>query len=374
MTDPDASNNPMKALGQNWQVPVFLASLIMLLLGWVLAMPSSEPFDAGKRLDEARALLQAGRHKEAADELNLLQQHKEELAAKDLVGAYHVLRGDAAYLKGQVGGGHEPLLQAPSVVEQYNLARETGRTLTPGRRVRYVETLLLLGRLDGALASIDTFEFDNAADRHRLMRTVIERLQIDPARQSQAMDLLDAFLADEKLGRSHEIWAAAQVAERMLADDRPLSMIDFLLPLYGRLHLDGEQDLGSLMVLLGQANVAAGELAKAERWLMRIFEHLGKNDPLNGAALVGLGRIRLAENNVVGALEYFDDAAHRFPATRWHLQAMVGKAECEARMGALAESLEDYAQAVQLIHEAPANTVRGDIAYLSESLTSQREW
>ncbi len=373
MAEQNGQNNSWRSLAQYWQVPVFVLSVVLLLLGWMLALPEGESVDPVKELGQARELLGAGRQAEADKRLDVVAGHFAELSDEQK-GRYHRLRGDLAWRRSRAVEETNRARRAAEVIEHYDRAEQHGASLAVDRLIVYVTSLVDLGRIDAALDRLARLSDQDVSARHRLMRRVIEHLSVDPSRDDEAGKLLRQFLDEDHLARDHQVWAVGRIAERRIVDGKADEASKMLLVWYGRLQLDGRDDLGPLMVLLGRAYMALGEMPPAEQWFLRVPEHVEPSDPLNAGALVGLGRIRLAENNVVGALEHFDEAASRFPTTRWHLRALIGKAECEARMGALSESLDDYGEAVRLIRASTDPEATADRALLAESLAGQREW
>ena len=74
---------------------------------------------------------------------------------------------------------------------------------------------------------------------------------------------------------------------------------------------------------------------------------LDKADPLNADILVGLGRIAKAERgDVQMALGHFSAAQTLYPSTPAYFDALVGRADCEAHLGAHQEAIDHFGQAV----------------------------
>lgn len=357
-------------MGPYWQLPVFAVSLLLLGIGWYVALPERHEYSISDHLGRAQEFMAAGRFDEVTRQLDAVERRLDE-AKPDQGRQYHFLRGDVAWSTSLNKAAGQRVRHAAVVVDAYEQA---GGVRSAERQERYVACLIDLGRLDAALKELEAAGAQRGVSSQRLMRQVIERLLADSSRAGQAQQLLQQFINDPALERDSQVWAVEQIAGRMLASGKSQSALAFLLRWYGRLQLDGRQGLGSLMVMLGQAYASLGDMVPAEQWYLRVRDHVDAADPLNGAALVGLGQVRLAENNVVDALEHFDHAATRFPGTRWQTRALVGKAECEARMGGLSDALRDYKAAVEVVRSAVGVRGAEDLRRLSESLAGQREW
>jgi tetratricopeptide (TPR) repeat protein len=87
-------------------------------------------------------------------------------------------------------------------------------------------------------------------------------------------------------------------------------------------------------------------------------QRLIPTDKLNADVLVGLGQIEVADagglrsgdsSDVRTALELFTRAETDYPTSPTRIEATIGRADCEARIGAHAEAIEHFTSAVKLV-------------------------
>lgn len=372
MAEPDNTHAPVN-LARLWQLPVLLLSVVMLLVGWILASDKPEqPVIYPQLIDKAAALIAAGQYENALDRLDEVKPALETLRP-ELRGRYHLLRGDAYALSASTKGADTKQVHE-AVVGLYEQAMKFGLSLDKPHLVRYTDSLVALGHFERARAQLPALGAAGSAARQRLWRKMIEAAGRNTrASPAQRLALIQDFLEEPSISREDMIWATARQAEIILNETGANDAIRLLLRRVALLRDGGVADLGELMVLLGRAYLDIGAEESAEQWFTQALDQLPEQDPLRGEALVGLGRIRLAEGNVTTALEHFDDAATHYPMTRCHVRALVGRAESQARLSALDQALEDYGKAVKLAAVSP-HVSRSDRQLLVESLESQRDW
>jgi tetratricopeptide (TPR) repeat protein len=360
-------------LGQHWQLPMLLLSGLMLVVGWALvAQPEEQVNPWPGAIDQVARLISASQYDRALEQLADIKPYEQRMS-RELQGEYHVLRADALYL-GAPDGKPTDLERCREIVGHYDRAKQLGRVLDRARLTRMAECLVSLYQFARVKQLLPELGEAGSEARQRLWQRMIELTGRLPDRGlDQQLALIQQFLTEPDLTRASRIWATARQAEILLAQGQTESAINMLLRRLARLQVEGARDLGELKVHLGKAYVQVADFAAAERWFLAARDELPADNPLNGDALVGLGRIRLSEGNVIEALEHFDDAARHYPTTPSHLQALVGKAECEARLNAVAEAMEDYTEAVKLVRSAGPGRL-GDRELLMQSLEAQREW
>ena len=333
-------------LSQVWQLPVLLLATILLALGWYLALPEPPQRDLDGEMAAVESFIEAGQYEKAIPGLDELLQIYDALP-DDLKIRYHLARGDAVG-RGQKALGVDVEANHQVVVNQYRKAESLGYALDAKRVEWLSESLLALGRADEVDAVVDTAAVDDPVARQRLMRQALQS-SIDQSgpTETTAAELLE-FLNEDGLSRQNQLWAVARYTEFLLADDQPEEAANFVMRWLQRFDFAGSTDVGELMVLLARAQLAAGERRSAERWFIAARDQLDSSDPLNGDALTGLGQIRYEEGDVVEALEHFEDAVKLFEGTRSYLDALVGKAESESRLGSYGDSLASYDEAVDI--------------------------
>ena len=355
----------------SWQLPVLLLAVAMFGVGLYLAMPDSAHDQYGDAMQKVRAMVVAGQYTQAVDVLDRFAQFEPEMP-QAIRGQYHMLVADTLYLAQKSKQWDQPI-NNQRILDRYHRAQELGLTLDSDQYERMVDTLVALGRTDEALTLLVDRGEAGADSRQKLLKRLIRQaLDERPIQADSAQKLIDQLLAEKNLAHEREIWAIAREGELLMRRDQVQQAVDMLLRRIARLQAEGATGLGELMVQLGQAYLADGDPADAERWLMRGRQALSPEDALNGQVLVALGRIRFAEDNIVEALEHYSDVVAQFAATPAYPPALIGKAECQARLGVHDQAMMDYAKAVELFGTDPAGSSQPK-AHLVESLMTQYE-
>ncbi len=367
---PDKSS---PTLVQVWQLPLLLVAVLLLVAGFFMSSPETPPPDPRAPLIEARSLITAERYEDAIEVLKGVAAAPTPLPDDELQAEWHVLYGDAVarLLRVKDWSNKE---NHQLVVDRYQSAQELGRELDNRQLEILADSLLELGRGEEAWALREKFGESGVEVRNRLRRRHLEVIAGQPDKAREAIEGLMSFATDKGVGREHRIWAIARQAEILLRDRDPVGA-EFLLqrwmPQFGYGE-PGVNDIGELLVLLGKAYLANGNHRSAERQYLEAQQMLDAIDPMQGEALADLGRIRYEEDNVPDALELFNGAIEQFPNTPAYLRALVGQAECYARLGDGASALASYTLAVERVTERGADPAWVD--RVAESLATQREW
>src|SRR5690606_27179641 len=123
----------------------------------------------------------------------------------------------------------------------------------------------------------------------------------------------------------------------------PQRAIDFLLVRIQKFTSQGgDNDLARLFTLLAQAYQTVGDLDNAGRLYRYAQQKIPASDGLNAEILLGMGQIALmstTENNVQQALDHFTQAERNYPSEPAYIESLIGRADCEARLGAHPESI-----------------------------------
>lgn len=365
----DGPNHSALPLSQLWQLPLLLASIVLLLVGFMLALPGEAPFSADTALDNVQKSVAAGAYKKALEGLREIAVSQHELTEKQQA-RFHLLRADALYLAGRAAGA-EAERTRELIVNSYRTAESLGARLDTDRLSYLTNSLIALGQLGAALEMISAFEDDASDVRLRLLRRITSAMAESPEHDDEkVMQLLSQIQGDPDATRDDEIWTVARQAEMLMQRGEADAAVDQLVRHLAMLQADSDEGLSELRVLLGRAYLAEGDHQTAERLLQRAQQDLDASDPLNADVLVGLGRIRFAEDNIVEAVAHFDKVTTKYVGTSAYLEALIGKAESEARLGAFGDALADYALAVKTVERAGAGD--GEITReLASSLEGQ---
>jgi tetratricopeptide (TPR) repeat protein len=366
-TDPSQS---APRLGQVWQLPALVLGVILFGVGLYMARPAKTDHGEqwAKVLDEVQALITAGRFDTAVTGLDKLGEQVHE-APPAMQRQFQLLVGDALFL-GQRSKGWSRPVNHEAIIKAYEKGQADGHGLDEPRKLRLAQTLAAMGKLEEAMAMLGDLGETGAAQRQEILKGLITTaMQRDPVKAAEVTQLINRLLDEPKLSLANEVWAVARQAELSLAGGKSASVIDMLLRRLSRLQDTPGAPVAELMVMLGRAYLSDGDSRHAERWFMQAQEKLDDGDPLNAAALVGMGRIRFAEDNPADAVSLFSDAAARFNTTDWYPEALLGRADASARLGELDKAVNDYAELTQLVRTsvaaAPLRT------RLSQSLSTQ---
>lgn len=358
---------------QVWHLPVLLVGLALFGVGMYLAIPHREPPDFDGQLQSIGQYLKAGNFDGAREGLKHLATQLDQAPAP-VRGEFSLLRGDLFYLNQRDKGWNEPA-QHKTVIESYQDARDQGLTLDALRHQRLAETLAALGQETEALKVLDQVTEGPAQRRYLVLRQIIQRRIDQGGGLSEGIDvLLDRFLTevaretDPAASLSQRIWAVAARMQLLLDAGKYDELI-------ARMHLEmaqlrdvagdrGDKDLAPLHVILADAYRKLGSLQQARLSYLIAQQKLDRNAPAQGEhfarSLVGLGQVGLAEaeksGELVGvreALGLFGKTVSDYPTTAYVIDALVGMADCESRLGAHPEAIEHLKQAVARVVENP---------------------
>lgn len=343
---------------QNWQLPALLLGIGMLVTGYILAKPSAEPTNYDAALDSVQAYLRANDLDSAQGKLARDKPFMDtDNTPTRIRGRYWLLWGDLIYKQVQTR-------DIPStdnfnkIVACYTRANDYEYAFDGEHLSRWASTLVWLDRVDEALEKIDKVQLADRNLKWQLIRKIINQ-QI-ARRRDTADDLLnwyDAFFTelqyetDPNLKREAEVWGVTQYALLLMQTNDAGRVIDYLHLRYIRLRDDGgEDDLGSVKLRLAQAYQLGGQYELAMQWYQSAQKSLKPEDLLNAQVLVGMAQITLAlSGDVRLAHEIYSTAAMKYGATDEFIDATIGQADCEARLGVHAQAVKHLLLAAKSI-------------------------
>jgi len=380
-TFPDSSAIRDVPWSQLWQLPALLAGLVLFGIGLYMALPEGEENDFPGALAATEQALEVNELETAEQNLSQMAPVISE-ATTDQQARYHLYWGDQVYLT-QEDKGWDRSENHSQILQYYRRAEELGAELGGKRLQRMGESLIALGREGEALELLDRLEGEPARRRYLLIREMIERrlARGGPEEITNVASLLERFAVevaaetDPKLRRAQEAWGVSLRARALVQADAPLRAIDYLSRQIIRLSNQQEDrsDLAPLYVQLAQAYQLIGDHAEARLRFHAAQKLLLPDDPLNAAVLVGLGQIDLAESgDVRQALEHFASAVRKYPGAPDYLDALIGKADCEARLGAHSEAIDHFGQAVSDLMDRPPQ-LRGKAEDVTATVLSHYE-
>ncbi|MFW6059652.1 MAG: tetratricopeptide repeat protein [Phycisphaeraceae bacterium] len=352
---------------QVWHLPVLVLGIGLFLVGLYFAAPEREQNDFPAALDEIAQYLQVKNLDQAERRLENIREHISRASEPQQARMYQYW-GDLNYLQLHERAPAAVATEAGrnanrQIIHYYTQAEELGRTLDPRAIRRYAQTLVALGRGSEALAMLDRLEDQPARQRYLIIRDLIDQHRAAGAEgQVDALaPLVERFKqelrqeSDPDLRREEEIWVAGVEAQLRLDADAPQQAIDLLLRRIQRLSdRPDSSDLAPLRVLLAKAYQHIGQHQDAERIYRAAQQQIDSADGLNAAIHVGLGQIALTgsdDMNVQRALEHFSRATRNYPSEPVYLDALIGQADCQARLDDHRAALEHFGRAVERLLE-----------------------
>jgi len=369
------ANEPAAPPGwsQLWQGPVLLLGVAMLGLWLYLTFTAPKPKnDFAGAIDTIGQYIKANNFEEARAKLNATLPYIAE-TTKEEHGQIELLWGDLIYLE-QRHSGLDVAENHKEVLAHYEAAREFGQAFDPTHLQWQAFTQVALGQNDKAFKTLEELKDQPAELRYMVVRDMIERARRVPGVKPQALvpligkfqELVRGEKAEKR--REQEIWLSGIEAQITLASGNPEKAVDALLRRVNSLtgtSPKGDDDLAPLMVMLARAYLDAGQNTKARTWFTNAQKKLGASDSLNADVLVGLGQLDLAESNDVRtALENFAAAQSQYSGNSpAFFDALIGRADCEARLGMHAEAIEHFGKAVKLVlDETPGRGLGAGLA------------
>ena len=350
--EPRVSQNDKYEWSQIWHVPTLVTGLLLLVVGTYLALSSRTVPDIPGTLDSAENAIVSGQFDLAQIELAKVQEHIDHASASDQ-GRALVLSGDRIFLEQQAQNRdrHE---NHENIDQHYRQAEAMAVDLDPSRIHRWAQTLISLDRHNDALALIDRLQGQAPRVRYALVRRIIERTQAKNRMSTdQLKPLLDRYEAelldesDKQVRRTGNLWLLTQRALGLLNNAKPEQVIEELLKKIPRLEeKPGMLDLAPLYILLAKAYQQSDEYEHARIQYMHAQQLLDPVDKLNADIFVGLGQLALAQSDdPQEALDLFSQAVRNFPDARSYLEALLGKADSEAKLGLHDEAIKHLRQA-----------------------------
>ena len=358
------SANQDQPWSQVWHLPVLLLGLILFVAGVYLAMkPEQVRHDFPGALDSVALYVhKAKNYGEAEQMLQSMQEVIEIEGTDEDLGRYWQYWADLTYLQQR-----ERLLvpidtdiarrNNEKIINRYATAQEFGQELNGTSLQYYAITLAALGRDSEALGIVERLPTEPASRRYLIVKSLIEK-HIDKVEQLN-VDALARYIerfkkelrneSERRKRREQEIWITSLEAQLRLDNGDPQGAIDirFMTTIQRLTDEGGDNDLGPLFVILAKAYQQMGEFDNARFYYDYAQQKIDIGDDLNADILVGLGRIALAQSGdmtLQQALEHFASAVKQYPTAPSFLDALVGQADVEARLGDYSMSVDHFRQ------------------------------
>ena len=361
--DPPPEPEPDPAIPQGWsqiwQLPALVLGLGIFVLGIYVSWPQPEENQFDPVLGEAVLYLKARNIEEAESVLKTRLEPFMDGADRRQQAAYHLLWGDLVFLQQELNGWDKPENHYKTL-RHYQKAREMGLTLNVNQLQRMAHTLVALKRDQEAMEILDQLKDAPANRRYWVIRKIIERRRGAGAKIHEVMSLITRFEnelreeTDREVRREQQMWSVHTQGHGLLEIGQAEQAIEYLQRrMIQFMAAGGDSDLAPLRVLLAKAFQHLGEYDESQRWYRLAQQKLKSTDLLNADVLVGLAQIDLAQTgDARSALENFSIAESEYPTAAAYLDALVGRADCEARLGTHPEALEHFGTAVSIVTDA----------------------
>lgn len=357
ITDEETVQEP-QGWSQIWQLPALIVGVLLFGIGVYVALPEAEENQFAGVLDEVGLYLKARNLEEAQSVLKISLEPFIGRAPIQDQATYYLHWGDLVYLQ-QEANNWDKYENHQRVLWYYQKSKEMGMALGPMHLQRLAETYVALKRDTEAMDVLDQLKDAPARRRYQVVKQIVERRRESGADAQDLAALMARFdnelreETDKETRREQQMWSVGLQAQGLLDVNEPEKSIQYLQrQMINFMAEGGDDDLAGLRILLAKAFQRLGEHEDAQRWYRLAQQKLESVDVLNADVLVGLAQIDLAvSGDVRAALENFSVAEMEYPTAPAYIDALVGRADCEARLGAHPESIEHFGQAVKVVVE-----------------------
>jgi tetratricopeptide (TPR) repeat protein len=340
-----------------WQVPALAAGVIVLATGLVGAFWTKPRLDPAAPLKQAGELLTAGKTEEAVAQLNdhVLPLAEQGVLSDPQLVEMHLLRARAVSLS-QGESGVRTAANDTTIAGEYREVEKLGGALTGDDQARVIEAEIALGSFGDAAGRLGKLTGDQASERRRLTRVLIQAVLDRPDAPAEdvgrAAALLDQMLRDELASPEARAWALLKHAELTLAAGNAERAIDELLRESPALMAQTPRTRGRLLALLGRAYFDAGDEQAAERQLRLADETLDDGDPARADLRLALGRIAESGGSLGDAREHYGAVVEDFPESPRVGEAKFGLARIDGGLGDDQQAVVQFSEIVGALKAA----------------------
>lgn len=365
--DDDAGDSAReeRSWSQIWQLPVLLIGLGLFIVGVYFALPEKKQDDFPSALEAVSKYIAAEELTTAYQMLKDIEKHMVRATVPDQA-RYEELFGDLVFHQ-QKAAKSDDAVNQELMLGYYRQSSQLGRPLDDLRLQRMAEALVSLEREEEALALLSKLNDAAPSRRYAVVRKLIDKRLASPNPDPAMVDkLLNSYLEeiakepDKALQRKLEIWAFSMKAKLMFDAGHHAGVIEMIerkkIALMDR---GGDKDLAPLDIIRAQSYLQQGNFKVARDVFTQAQSRLPRSDALHADALVGLGKIELVQtDDIPAAWALFKEAEENYrpqetdPARAPYFEALLGRSDCEARMGKHTESLDHLAYAVKVMTES----------------------
>lgn len=342
-----------------WPIPTLALSLALLAGGVVTLISRIPSDDPAAPLLKVRAALEAGEHEKALQLLNgeLLESVRIGRLPKKPLADFYLFRARALDAAQRALGSPVPA-NMQLVDKSYEEARDNDAHLAPADLIAFAAAALGHGNAPKAVDLARSLPPDNAADKFSIYRAVIDHnLRQRDVRYDLTLGLLSELMDAPKASDDDRAWALARQTELRLASGYHEEAIARLLRAMPRFASLSRPRRGELLLMLGQAYVAADDLAAAQPHLRQAEElltpeagdQLSVPDPRRAEATVQLARIMQRSGENVEARDRLTQIRERFPDSPVTLPAILSLAEVCAALDDHDAAADHFSDLIKLL-------------------------
>lgn len=343
--------HPIRPKLDLWQIPVLLTSFAAIAVGAYQYIDTAPEHDFNGALDSVQTALDDGLYDQAFAVLNdpIGRFIYDDGVQPEHLARFYALSADTIFLTTEDKFvRHSENDQ--NIRRYYTAARDQlGYKLSPEQNSRLARTYYRLGNIEGTVRELTAISPDRIDLRFPIMKQLIDdhasgiegAIPLDVA-----LDLIHQLRESAIATTEDRLWAIATKADLQIQNGAFDGAIDRLIAELQLLSDEDKQHAGFLFSALGRAYYNAGYPQAAKPHLEHAIGLLPELHEDSGRALVVLGRVSIAEDDLGTARDNFLAAIERFPAGNNYISASLGLAELEAAMGHHPRALGAFQNAV----------------------------
>ena len=366
-----------QALSRQWQIPLFILSMIGFGLVLIQLRPQTAPLSFDEKFDALEKLSHQNRYTEFYTRAEDLRQESE---TEDQLGRIFnlVARTRVRQFRQRHELGIAPIRRTTpenyrAIIDNYSEAiRFNHPAAGTSECVEVFRDMSLaywcLNDSVKALAAMEqaieaTEEFTPSLHRLKIQMYLAARPE---DYRSQSMTHLEELLKQSSSSADDKAWAFVRKAEILIAQDQEAAAL-------GWLNSADENVLQSryadeVEFLRGRALRKAGEYDTADTILRALLERTTDRGDIYAQTALELGKINYEQYRDYDAQQFYRKVIETQTGKDWYAAGLLGLAECTALRQQYPEAAEYYQEAVRLWKQDPKNrALRG--AQIRTSLT-----
>jgi tetratricopeptide (TPR) repeat protein len=359
------SSRASRQLAQLWQLPLLLLSLFLFAVSGYLFVNASPGLTVRKRIEIARSYIDHERPEAALQQLNRLLVG--ERLSQENEAAVHLTIAQALESAQQQRKINIPANHI-RIIEQTQLAMQMGIKPTGEIHRRLGNSYVALGRNADAISAFRLAMTVDPARALHLRKKIVE-VQSASEDSAAAMASLDDYLASKDITDAEKAWGLGEKSQ-ILADRGDFVAARALIA--DALKLDTDP------LVQAQANYRLAYCAwklnkpdEAEKLARAARDQFHGQHPLDADAAYLLARLRHEQNDLPGALAFYETVITKYPDSRCVMGARLGQAACHVNAGQEPLGLAELRELVNVVATQKNQNVLRDQTLQTLRQTSQ---